>query len=138
MVTCPTVHTPSTTVAQLRTFFNDEHVHAALLVDADELIGVVERADLAADLGDEALATTIARLDGRAVRSGERVADVLESMRRSQRRRLAVVGDDSALVGLLCLKANGQGFCSDSDVLNRAIDRSPDRTSALARARSPA
>lgn len=123
MVTCPTVHDPATTVAQLRTFFADEHVHAALLVDAGELIGVVERADLTADLGDDARALSIARLDGRAIPPTASVPDALDAMRRSEQRRLAVVDDDGALVGLLCLKASGRGFCSDTDVRNRAGDR---------------
>jgi CBS-domain-containing membrane protein len=131
MVTCPTVHDPATTAAQLRTFFTDEHVHAALVADADKLIGVVERADLT-DLDDDTQAGTIARLDGRTILPTESVPRVLQAMKRSGRRRLAVVGDDGALLGLLCLKASGRGFCSDADVLNRASDRTPGRP-----ARSP-
>jgi CBS domain-containing protein len=119
MVTCPTVHDPSTTVGQLRAFFDDEHVHAALLVEAGELLGVIERADLSADLCDEAQARTVARLDGRTVDPSESVPDVLEAMKRSGRRRLAVVGDNGALLGILCLKASGRGFCSNVDVRAR-------------------
>jgi CBS domain-containing protein len=133
MVTHPTVHHPSTTVAQLRAFFDDEHVHAVLLVDADELIGVVERADLTAALTGDTQAETIGRLDGRTILPTASVPGAVEAMRRSERRRLAVVGDDGALLGLLCLKASGRGFCSDTDVRNRASDRPPDRPGALAR-----
>ena len=73
MVTCPTLHGPSTTVAELRTFFADERVHAALLVDADQLIGVIERADLTADINDYVQARTVARLEGRTIRTTETV-----------------------------------------------------------------
>jgi predicted transcriptional regulator len=133
MVTCPTVHNPSTTVAQLRSFFEDKHVHAALLVDADALIGVVERTDLTDHLDDEAQVRTMARLDERTFLPIASVSEALKAMKRSRRRRLAVVGDDGALLGLLCLKASGRGFCSDADVRNRASDRPPDRPAALAR-----
>jgi hypothetical protein len=39
------------------------------------------------------------------------------------RRRLAVVDDRGLLVGLLCLKRSGRGFCSAADVAARARDR---------------
>jgi hypothetical protein len=44
-------------------------------------------------------------------------------MRASGRRRLAVTSDDGTLVGLLCLKASGNGFCSDGDVASRRLGR---------------
>jgi hypothetical protein len=44
-------------------------------------------------------------------------------MNRDRRRRLAVTSDDSRLLGLLCLKANGSGFCSDADVASGGQDR---------------
>lgn len=119
MVTCPTVHNSVTTAAELRDFFKDEHVHAALVVDADKLIGVVERADLVANLSGETQAGTIARLDGRTIHPTASVPEALEAMKRGKRRRLAVVGCDGELLGLLCLKASGQDFCSDTDVRNR-------------------
>jgi hypothetical protein len=40
-------------------------------------------------------------------------------MRRAGRRRLAVTSEDGRLLGLLCLKASGRGFCSDEDVAAR-------------------
>jgi CBS domain-containing protein len=138
MVTCPTVHGPSATVAQLRAFFNDPHVHAALLVDADKLIGVIERADLGAGLSDDAPARTIARLEGRTTHPTQSIPGLLHAMTRTGRRRLAVVSDDGALLGLLCLKASGQGFCSDTDVRSRTLDGSHDRPGAPARNQSRA
>jgi CBS domain-containing protein len=138
MVTRPTVHNPSTTAAQLRSFFNDEHVHVALLVDAGKLIGVIERADLSAVLSDDMEAGRIASLDGRTIDPAARIAEALEAMKRCERRRLAVVGDDGALLGLLCLKASGRGFCSDTDVRNRASSRPHQRPCTLAPRRGPA
>ncbi|MDP3966681.1 MAG: hypothetical protein Q8Q02_00245 [Nocardioides sp.] len=44
-------------------------------------------------------------------------------MRARQQRRLAVVDDDGLLVGLVCLKARGTGFCSNADVTTRALGR---------------
>jgi hypothetical protein len=41
----------------------------------------------------------------------------------SGQRRAAVVSPDGRLLGLLCLKASGTGFCSDQDVRARALDR---------------
>ena len=42
----------------------------------------------------------------------------------ADRRRLAVVGPDGTLRGLLCLKRTRRGFCSNRDVRSRALDRS--------------
>lgn len=119
MVRTPAVHPPSTTVGELRTFFDDEHVHAALLVDGTRLIGVVERADIAAELADELPARSVATLRDRTIDPAAGARDTLESMKLAGRRRLAVVAEDGALVGLLCLKSNGGGFCSDTDVGSR-------------------
>jgi predicted transcriptional regulator len=119
MVRRPAVHQPSTTLAQLRAFFRDDHVHMALLVDGDKLVGTVERGDLDPQLSGEASASSIARLDGRTIRVDADVREAFESMRHAGRRRLAVTADDSTLLGLLCLKASGRGFCSDADVGSR-------------------
>jgi predicted transcriptional regulator len=119
MATRPTVHSPWTTVGELREFFADEHVHMALLVDAGTLLGTIERADLAAHLGDRTPALEVAVLDGRTVQPEDRLADALAAMRSAARRRLAVVTPGSEVLGLLCLKASGRGFCSDADVAAR-------------------
>jgi hypothetical protein len=42
-------------------------------------------------------------------------------MRQQGRRRLAVVDADGALLGLLCLKASGDGFCSDDGIASRRL-----------------
>jgi CBS domain-containing protein len=123
MVTCPTLHEPSATVTQLRAFFADDHVHAALLADGCALIGVVERSDLTPELGEDTLARTIATLEGRTIHPGARALDALETMKRAGRRRLAVVDGGGSLLGLLCANARGTGFCSDAGVRSRMLDR---------------
>jgi CBS domain-containing protein len=119
MITCPTTHGPLATIGQLRAFFVDSHKHAAVLVDQSVLVGVVERRDLTTKLRDGASARTIATLAGRTVHATASADDALEAMRRSGRRRLAVVGGGGQLLGLLSLKARGIGFCSDADVASR-------------------
>jgi CBS domain-containing protein len=125
MVTCPTTHGPSVTVGQLRAFFGDSQKHAAVLVDHSVLVGVVERRDLKTKLDDGAAARTIATLDGRTVDPSASADDALEAMRRNGRRRLAVVSGGGQLLGLLCLKASGLGFCSDADVASRGCASEP-------------
>lgn len=119
MVTCPVTHAPSTTVAELRAFFGDDHVHMALLLDGGRLVGTVERDDLSAHLGGDTASAGIARIDGRTTAPDADLSAVLASMKRDGRRRLAVVSRDGELVGLLCLKAGGEGFCSDAGVRSR-------------------
>jgi predicted transcriptional regulator len=132
MVASPAVHGPATTVGELRRFFRDDHVHAALLVDKGMLIGVVERSDLAAELVDDECARPIATIDGRTIHHEATADDAIEAMKRSGKRRLAVVDDDGALLGLLCLKASGLGFCSDADVRDRRSSAGSKRAGAQA------
>jgi hypothetical protein len=123
VVTHPAVHDCGTTVGELRSLFLDDHIHMALLLDGRRLVTIVERADLDAGLVDEALASQVGTLAGRVVRPGEPAGAALASMRATGRRRLAVISDDGTLVGLLCLKASGRGFCSDDDVASRQLTR---------------
>jgi CBS domain-containing protein len=119
MVTRPAAHGPTATVADVRAFFDDDHVHMALLVENGTLVGVIERGDLATAIADEKSAREIAKLDGCTIRPDAALPDVRARMRRDGRRRLAVTTEELALVGLLCLKAGGHGFCSDEDVAAR-------------------
>jgi predicted transcriptional regulator len=119
MVARPTVHGPSATVAELRAFFADDHVHAALLVDDGRLLGVIERTDLASTTDDETPALQLATLDRRTIAPDAPLSRAHALVSRAGRRRLAVTTETSRLLGLLCLKANGDGFCSDQDVTAR-------------------
>ena len=123
VVTHPAVHDCGTTVGELRALFLDDHIHMALLLDGQHLVSAVEREDLDVRLPDEAPATFVGTLVGRAVPRGEPAAAALASMRANGRRRLAVISEDGTLLGLLCLKASGRGFCSDQDVASRGPTR---------------
>jgi CBS domain-containing protein len=119
MVTRPKVHPSSATVGELRTLFADEHVHVALLVEEGELVGTIERSDLAAARADDAPASELASTEGRTIDAHAPLSEALTAMRLGGRRRLAVTNADGELLGLLCLKASGRGFCSDEDVAAR-------------------
>jgi CBS domain-containing protein len=125
MIACPETHGADATVGELRAFFEDDHVHMALLVEDGRLAGVVERSDLPPVLGDDTPATSVAALAGRTTHADATLVDVFGALQRNGRRRLAVIDDGSVLVGLLCLKRSGLGFCSDDDVLRRRLQ--PDR-----------
>jgi CBS domain-containing protein len=121
MLTTPTRHPPSATVGEIRDFFRDDHVHAALIVSpAGCLEAVVERDDIARCQALDAAAAPLGRLAGRTVSAGADLAEVRRAMIATGRRRAAVTSADGRLLGLLCLKASRAGFCSEQDVRARA------------------
>jgi CBS domain-containing protein len=122
MLTTPVRHPLSATVSEIRDFFRDDHVHAALIVNpAGYLEAVVERDDIAGCQAPDAAAAPLGRLTGRTVRAGASVAEVCQAMTAAGRRRAAVTSADGRLLGLLCLKAGRAGFCSDLDVRARVL-----------------
>ena len=125
MVTAPATMRPTATVADARAFFEDDHVHMALIATSGRLLGTLVRADLD-DLDDDAApALSRSRLDGRSVAIDEPAEDVRVRLIAHGLRRLAVVDDAGALAGLLCLKRKLTGFCTDADVTARAAERAP-------------
>jgi hypothetical protein len=123
MLTIPAIHPLSATVREIRDFFRDDHVHAALIVSpTGHLEAVVERADISGCQALDAAAAPLGRLAGRTVPAGASLAEVHRAMTVSGRRRAAVTSADGRLLGLLCLKASQTGFCSDQDVRARARD----------------
>lgn len=122
MVHAPKVSGPATTVAQVREMFQDDHAHAALIVDDGELLAVVERPDVSSSL-PHVPARLTGRLRGRVVSPGADLDSTWRAMTARRRRRLAVVDDHQRLLGLLCLKRTELGFCSDADVQARADER---------------
>ena len=121
MLTTPARHPLSATVREIRDFFRDDHVHAALIVSsAGYLEAVVERDDIAECQALDAAAASLGRLAGRTVPAGASLAEVRQAMTATGRRRAAVTSADGRLLGLLCLKASRAGFCSDQDVRARA------------------
>lgn len=124
MIRDPKVLGPAATIAQVREFFRDDHVHAALLVDHFRLLAVVEPSDLIDSPPASSPAVTIGCLRGRVTRPDADLVTTWEVMTALGRRRLAVVDSRGNFLGLLCLKRSGLGFCSDADVRARAESRS--------------
>ncbi|HEY2220411.1 CBS domain-containing protein [Actinomycetospora sp.] len=118
----PRVHPPDTSVGAARAFFTDGHVHALLLVSDGVLVAVVERDDLVG-APDGARARSVGALAGRVAGPGDELEATRQAMAARQQRRLAVVDPDGRLLGLLCLKRHGGGFCSAADVAAREADR---------------
>jgi hypothetical protein len=124
MLTTPVRHPLSVTVGEIRDFFRDDHVHAALIVSpAGYLEAVVERDDIADCQALDAAAAPLGRLADRTVPPGACLAELHRAMMAIGRRRAAVISADGRLLGLLCLKASQRGFCSDQDVRARALSR---------------
>lgn len=125
MVTRPKTHGPDVDVATLRALFDDDHVQMALIIAADgRLVTTIERADLASGpvTSGPAPAAVLGTLAGRTVRPTDPLAAATATLTRRGRRRLAVVDEAGRLVGLLCRKRNGTGFCSDEGIAARAAD----------------
>lgn len=123
MVRYPKVLPVDTAVGQVRAVFEDDHVHMVLLTRGSHLCGTVVRGDVPGTAPDVQKAVCFAHLTGRTVSAMAPADEVLQRLVARQQRRLAVVDDGGLLVGLLCLKARGTGFCSDADVTTRALGR---------------
>jgi molybdopterin-guanine dinucleotide biosynthesis protein A len=122
MLVDPAIAGVDTTVREMRAFLADGHVHCGLIVDGDRLAAVVVREDLEAASGD-ALAMRYGTCEARTILASNRAEEVRARMVADGIRRLAVVDEDQRLLGLLCLKSTGRGFCSPADVAARAADR---------------
>ena len=118
----PKVHPAATTVGQARAALANDHVHAVLVAEDGVLLAVVERPDLEG-VTDPTPAALVGRLADRTVTPDSDLAAAWTDMAARGRRRLAVVDTRGVIVGLLCLKRSGRGFCSDADVAARALDR---------------
>jgi len=118
----PKVLSVAATVGEARVALADDHVHAMPVVDGATLLAVVERADLE-DVPDPTPAALVGRLADRTVAPDADLATTWAGMAAQGRRRLAVVDGHGRLVGMLCLKRSGRGFCSAADVASREADR---------------
>jgi signal-transduction protein with cAMP-binding, CBS, and nucleotidyltransferase domain len=123
MVTIPKTMSLDATVGQAFEAFENSHVHMLLLGEDGILVGTVVREDLVPAPPATTPAVAVSRLIGRTVSPDQPVAEVLVAMQRHGQRRLAVVGPDDRLLGLLCLKRDQTGFCTDRGVAARAAER---------------
>jgi CBS-domain-containing membrane protein len=121
MITCPKTHGPGSSVDEIRALFDDDHVHIALIVAADRrLITTIERSDLAAATARSGPVAGLGTLAGRTVGPSSPLDAATATLVREGRRRLAVVDHSGRLLGLLCLKRDGKGYCSDDGIRARA------------------
>lgn len=120
MVTRPRTHDPESGLERIRAFFKDDHVHMALIVASDgRLVTTIERPDLMAVASSSAQVENLGTLVGRTVRPADPLGTATATLLREGRRRLAVVDDSGRLLGLLCLKKDGIGYCSDEGIRAR-------------------
>lgn len=125
VVIAPKTCETSATVRDLRHLFDDDHVHLALLTRDGYLHGCVSRGDLNG-APPSAPALSVVRLDGRTIDATQPINTACKILRETGARRLAVIDPDGRLVGLLCLKRSGTGFCSDADGTARVAERAAD------------
>lgn len=132
MLCSPIVLAASEPVGEVRRVFASSHVHMVLLTASgrvgEPLLGTLVRDDLpepgGASRGD---ALAHARLEGRTVAGDLEVESTRRAMQAAGTRRLAVVDADGRLLGLLCLKRSGDGFCTDAGVESRRAERTATR-----------
>jgi CBS domain-containing protein len=123
MVTLPKTHERGTPLEDIQVLFEDDHVHMALIVSDGRLITTIERADLVDTLPTSTPAECAGTLVGRTVSPDRSLDEVTAVLQETGVRRLAVVDDSGGLLGLLCLKRDGSGYCSDEGVRERAAER---------------
>jgi CBS domain-containing protein len=121
MVRFPKTHDPGSRLEEIRAFFEDDHVHMALIVALDgRLVTTIERRDLPAAIPGSTLARGLGALTGRTAGPADTLDAATAALLRGRRRRLAVVNDSGQLLGLLCLKKDEAGYCSDEGIRERA------------------
>ena len=136
MVTIPNTHSPEITLEEIRELFEDDHVRMALIVaSSGHLITTIERSDLNVASGTRA-ASTLGTLVDRTVAPSQSLAAATAALKRKCKRRLAVVEDSGRLVGLLCLRRDGNGFCSVG--IRRRVKEAVERATGSRRPTSPA
>jgi len=123
MISAPKTLPIDTQVEAVRRAFDDSHVHMLLLTHRGILCGTLLRSDLQPGLPPKAAALSLATVRGRTVRPEQHISTIHRWLVRSGQRRLAVVNDDGRLLGLLCLKSDRTGFCTDEGVAAREGDR---------------
>ena len=116
MIEEPKVLPATAAVADVRSLFESSHVHLAVLVERGRLVTAISREDIPPEVADDSLAAPWGHLEGRVVHPDAEVGPVRDLMLAKGERRRIVTNEEGRLLGLLCLKHHGRGFCSDRDV----------------------
>ncbi|BDH58513.1 hypothetical protein MTP03_34520 [Tsukamurella sp. PLM1] len=126
MLRRPTVHPADVTIGAARAALEAApKLHLLLLIRDGRVIGTLDRGDLSDPaLAGDSPALALAELDGRTVAPDVPAERLRKDMLATGIRRLAVVDDEMRLLGLLCLKSSGTGFCSDDGVADMRRARS--------------
>jgi CBS domain-containing protein len=134
MVTCPMTHPPDCGVEAIRAAFENDHVGMALIVGTDgRLVTTIERPDLGPTASSSTPVSDLGTLTGRTVGPVASLDAVTAKLLREGRRRLAVVDDSGRLLGLLCLRRDGTGYCSDQGIRARENERRRTEATAMQR-----
>jgi CBS-domain-containing membrane protein len=135
----PAVLSSAAALDEVVALFASTHVHMVVLTDTGRLGGKLAGTLLRTDLpptprgpgadsstdwapNEGKPAVTWARALGRTTHAEFPAAWALSLLNARGQRRSAVIDDDGRLLGMLCVKRHGQGFCSDDDVLARRRD----------------
>jgi hypothetical protein len=123
MVTIPKTLGEQSDVGTVRRELDDDHVHMVLVVDDQQrLLTTITRSDLPLSVPNSMRAIEVGQLVGRTTRPTTPIIDITAWLDRTGERRLAVTDDRGRLLGLLCLKRNRTGYCSDEGVAARACE----------------
>lgn len=104
----------TSSMSDLRRFFDNPHMMTALVVDeSGTLVGAVERARaIASTLPDGAPIDGLVAGEVDVIDAGAPASDVWKHADLDRTRRLVVVEPDGkTLAGLVCVRPNGGGFC---------------------------
>lgn len=123
MLTVPKTLPIDTSSTRAAAVFEDSHVHLLLLTTNETLRGTLTREDLPTSSPPTASALSLSTLTGRTTTPEQPIPAIHRWMVASGQRRLAVVDPGNRLLGLLCLKRDRTGFCTDSGVAARARER---------------
>jgi CBS domain-containing protein len=113
MLRDPRAVPPSTTAGEARATFENPRVRLLLVAEGDRFLGAVTRDDLPDPVED---GRTLGDLAGDAVlvRPQDPVERVLGLLGEEDTDRLPVVGEDGALLGLVCFNRRHGHFCVDA------------------------
>lgn len=133
MITAPKTHRHDATIETIRAVLEDPHVHMILLTRYGVLHGTLVLADIPTAAPNPCLARELAVLRDRTIGPTENLDAVWQRLEMSGQRRIAVVNDANTLLGLVCLKRDRTGFCTNDGIRSRTIERQAQRTSRMTR-----